>query len=252
MTERSGNENRRTTTADGIDTSSSFSPTVPVHPEVFLKIRQRLNGKLRSRDGKASVYASPSDGSLMHEKSEGERSSVDLDGQTDAATSKITTVLIKSNPRKLKRAMRIRADTIAVIAVDEERELEEAGERPKKGKVQAKVMPWLPFGKWGFIRTLQRNHARDHLMEVEVSLTARGNIVSTQTHISAQFTSSRGIGRYNCRCRRRGIIDSSPTFLAFCSCSNLSKSSWGISGRPDMGPLKMCPASVVKYENGRG
>ncbi|CAN0213415.1 unnamed protein product, partial [Scytosiphon promiscuus] len=103
-----------TTPGDGDEAPSTSSPhtILPVHPESSLKPGQRLSGRLRSMDGSASIYASVKDGSVLHEKSEGEGPSFDLDGQTATSTSSVTRTLISSNPRKLAKALRIREDTV--------------------------------------------------------------------------------------------------------------------------------------------
>lgn len=161
-TELDGDSNDRTTAGNGGETLSSL--VLPVYPEPFLKPRGGLNGMLRSMDGTASLYTSRDSGFLMHEKSEAAASSVDPDRQTAASTSLITTVLVRSNPRKLSEALRTHRDT----RVEDEIRLASPEAGHKKNAL-AKVLSWMPIGESGFLRTRERQHARAHMGDVEAS-----------------------------------------------------------------------------------
>lgn len=53
---------------------------------------------------------------------------------------------------------------------------------PEKAGLKAKIMPWSPLGKAGFIQTRQRRHARKHLHKVEMSLTPGGKHRTCANH----------------------------------------------------------------------
>lgn len=102
-TEFDDDSNGRTITGDGGETSSSSD--LSVHSEPSLRTREGRDGRIRNVGGFTSLRASRDNGSLVHDKWEGGASSVDVNGQTTSSTPPVTTVLIKSNPLKLAKAM---------------------------------------------------------------------------------------------------------------------------------------------------
>ncbi|CAN0344466.1 unnamed protein product [Ectocarpus sp. 8 AP-2014] len=146
--------------------------TIPVHPALSLKVGEVLSGTLLSPTMGSRIFASREDGAIVFTKATGEPPR-DADGRVTGRTPETITTLVASDPGKVAKRHAIRAELLAEELY--ERMAEAEGHTGMRGAV-ATIAGWMPFGKGGFLRRREREHAKAHMGEVNLYVTNRGHL----------------------------------------------------------------------------
>lgn len=145
-----------------------------------------MTGILLSPDETSALFSDPDDGSLTFWRMPSQEGGGGGDG---GGTSEVAT-LIPSNPRSVGKVYSIRVDVVSEKLRQAKMEVD--GEEQKPGVVR-KAMGWLPFGRDGFIRKNQREHAEANWGETYVTLTDRGRLVSNSSPPAFSLAVEHGI-----------------------------------------------------------
>ncbi|CAN0392902.1 unnamed protein product [Ectocarpus sp. 8 AP-2014] len=151
---------------------AAHDATIPVHPALSLKVGEVLSGTLLSPTMGSRIFASREDGAIVFAKAAGEPPR-DADGRVTGPTPETITTLVASDPGKVAKRHAIRAELLAEELYEKMAEAE--GHTGKRGAL-ATIAGWMPFGKGGFLRRREREHAKAHMGEVNLYVTNRGHL----------------------------------------------------------------------------